>query len=469
MAGRESGGQRTITGDGRLQAAQLRVDVPMGRLAVVYPPGLELAFTLGSRRAVLGRDPEDATPPIDEPTVSRRHLAIEYDAAAATRVAVELGSRNGTWVDGRKLAHGEQAPLASGSVIRVGHVLLVLESAAIGARLPWIDGITVDAGGAAPSHEAIPGQSMAASRLRAQVAQAAPDVSPALVAGETGTGKELIAAEIHRLSGRRGTFVAVNCAALSPQLIESQLFGHVRGAFTGAEDAQPGLVRAAQGGTLFLDEIGEMPLLLQAKLLRLIQENEVQPVGSPRAVKVDVRMVAATNRELAGAIDAGTFRRDLYARLAMWEVRVPPLRERRVDVLGWVARLHRRVLERRGLRASPLAFEPMAAEALLLNPWPENLRGVDRLVHELARSSGPVEYDQLPAWLLSSGNGHGAAAIEPPAGRPSAPQRVPDREELEAALREHGSIRSTAKHFGRDRRQIYRWIEAYGIDKAPKS
>jgi DNA-binding NtrC family response regulator len=472
MSGRESGGQRTITGDGRLQAAQLRVDVPMGRLAVVYPPGLELAFTLGSRRVVLGRDPEDATPPIDEPTVSRRHLAIEYDASAGTRVAVELGSRNGTWIDGQRLAPGERTTLTSGSVIRVGHVLLVLETAAVGARLPWIDGVTAEAGGAAPSHEAIPGQSMAASRLRAQVAQAAPDASPVLVAGETGTGKELIAAEIHRLSGRRGTFVAVNCAALSPQLIESQLFGHVRGAFTGAEDAQPGLVRAAQGGTLFLDEIGEMPLPLQAKLLRLIQENEVQPVGSPRALKVDVRIVAATNRELAGAIDGGGFRRDLYARLAMWEVRVPPLRERRVDVLGWVDRLHRRVLDRRGPRGAALAFEPMAAEALLLNPWPENLRGVDRLVHELGRTPGPVSVDELPGWMRASANGHAAPATEPPSGPPPAttqPQRVPDREELEAALREHGSIRSTAKHFGRDRRQIYRWIEAYGIDKAPKS
>jgi transcriptional regulator with PAS, ATPase and Fis domain len=460
MSGRESGGQRTITGDGRLQAQQLRVDIPLARLAVVYPPGVELAFTVGSRRAVLGRDPEDATPPVDEPTVSRRHLAIDYDARAATRVATELGSRNGSWIDGRKLAHGEQAPLAAGAVIRIGHVILIHEAVAVGARLPWTDTITTQSGAAAPSLEAIPGSSMAASRLRAAVAQAAPDPAPVLVAGETGTGKELIAAELHRLSGRRGPFVPVNCAALSPQLVESQLFGHVRGAFTGADDAQPGLVRAAQGGTLFLDEIGEMPLLLQAKLLRLIQENEIQPVGSARAVKVDVRIVAATNRELGGAIDAGGFRRDLYARLALLEIRVPPLRERRADILGWVARLHRRLLERRGGPGAGLAFEPAAAEALLLNPWPENLRGLDRLVHELSRAphEGPVAAHELPGWLAPA-----APAIDATPSAPDLPQRVPDRDELEAMLRQTGSVRATAKHFGRDRRQIYRWIEAYGI------
>src|SRR4029078_11396799 len=145
-------------------------------------------------------------------------------------------------------------PLVSGSVVRVGHVVAVYESAPPGGKLPWVGDPSVRV-----SREAMPGESAAAFQARAAVARVAPDQSPALIVGETGTGKELIAAEIHRLSGRKGPLVALNCAALSPQLVESQLFGHLKGAFTGADDAREGLVRAANGGTLFLDEVGELP------------------------------------------------------------------------------------------------------------------------------------------------------------------------------------------------------------------
>jgi transcriptional regulator with GAF, ATPase, and Fis domain len=293
------------------------------------------------------------------------------------------------------------------------------------------------------------------------VARAAPDPSPALIIGETGTGKELIAAEMHRLSGRRGELVAINCAAISPQLIESQLFGHVRGAFTGAGEANTGLVRAARGGTLFLDEIGELPLELQAKLLRVIQEGEVLPVGGTQATKVDVRVIAATNRDLEADAEAGLFRRDLYARLALWVVRVPPLRERRVDVISWFERLHRRWLERRGrspAAGGTLAFEPNAAEALILNAWPENLRGVDRLVHQHGTMTRPLTVADLPPWLAAR---PGSMVSTPPPERRVIP--APTKAELEQALMETGSVRATAKRYGRDRRQIYRWMEAFGI------
>src|SRR5262249_51324151 len=287
--------------------------------------------------------------------------------------------------------------------------------------LPWFETPLV-------SRNAIPGESTAAHLLRAQVARAAPDPSPALIVGETGTGKELIAAEMHRLSGRGGEPVALNCAALSPQPPERRLCGHVRGAFTGAEGTSLGLVRAARGGTLFLDEIGELPLELQAKLLRVIQEGEVLPVGSSRATKVDVRIIAATNRDLEADAEAGLFRRDLYARLALWVVRVPPLRDRRVDILDWVDRLHRRWLQRRG-RTLPstgtLTFAPDAAETLLLNAWPENLRGIDRLVHELGTATHPIASDELPPWLV--------AARRTTAPQMMVPVRIPTptREELE--------------------------------------
>src|SRR5262249_11481857 len=236
----------------------------------------------------------------------RRHLTIESDASGREHLAIDLRSRNGSSVDAQRLV----APVAlvNGSLVRLGDVLLVYERPTPGEPLPWVETPLV-------SRTAIPGESAAAYLLRSAVARSAPDPSPALIIGETGTGKELIAAEMHRLSGRRGELVAINCAAISPQLIESQLFGHVRGAFTGAGDANPGLVRAARGGTLFLDEIGELPLELQAKLLRVIQEGEVLPVGGSQATKVDVRVIAATNRDLEADAEAGLFRRDLYARL----------------------------------------------------------------------------------------------------------------------------------------------------------
>src|SRR5690606_21362403 len=204
------------------------------------------------------------------------------------------------------------------------------------------------------SYEALPGTSMPAQRLRAAVAAAASDRAPVLVLGETGVGKEKIAAELHRLSGRQGPLVAVNCAALSAQLIESQLFGHVRGAFTGATQERAGLFRAATGGTLFLDELGEMPLELQPKLLRAVELGEVVAVGSTQPHRVDVRLIAATNRSLTDEVVAGRFRRDLYARLALWEIAAPPLRSRRADIIDWIDRLHRLWWEPRGEPPAPL-------------------------------------------------------------------------------------------------------------------
>ncbi len=187
------------------------------------------------------------------------------------------------------------------------------------------------------------------------------------------------------------------------------------------------------------------------------------PLGANRPVPVDVRIVAATNRDLAAGADEGSFRRDLYARLALYEIDVPPVRERRPDLLAWVHRLHRRWLDQRGSPPRALLFEPVVAEALLLHPWPENLRGIDRLVHELAGETGPVGLQRLPPWLASAPAAAPASALEP-AGRLAAPTR----DELQAVLRDTGSIAAAAKHFGRDRRQIYRWIEAYGLDRPSK-
>ena len=386
---------------------------------MVYPTELVLPVT-GQSELELGRDV------LAHRTVSRRHVVID-----GNRVR-DLGSHNGTWVDGERTTGWTQ--LAHNSVLRLGDVLLVYEvgKPPLGIEL-----------------ETIPGRAVATAELRAKVVRAAIDPSPALLVGETGTGKEWIARELHRASSRTGPLVAVNCAALAAQLVESQLFGHVRGSFTGAKTDQDGFFRAADGGTLFLDEIGELPIDLQPKLLRALQENEIQPVGSTRPQRVDVRVVAATNRELTDSIEAGTFRRDLYARLALWEIRVPALRDRRADILGWLARLHHLWAARRGAFAR-LDLDADAAEALLLAAHTENLRGLDRLVHELSDRPA-ITLADLPGWLRTK-------AVK------SKGRTIPSREEIVAAYEQlAGSVHALARHFGRDRRQIYRWLDAYGL------
>jgi transcriptional regulator with GAF, ATPase, and Fis domain len=431
-------------------------------LHVVYPAELATTVVLGEDKVTLGRQPDDgAGLSLLHTLVSRKHFAVEWDAARRVHTGVDLGSSNGSAVDG--IPATVKLALRDGSLLRVGPVLLVYDAP---ARLPAGDPEQV-------SRQAIPGRAAATRQLREEVARVAPDPSPVLLTGATGTGKEFIAREIHRLSGRSGKLVAVNCAVLNPQLVESQLFGHVRGAFTGAHTDQPGLFRSAEGGTLMLDEIGELPLDLQPKLLRVLQEKEVCPIGGTRHVTVDVRVVAATNRDLPALVESGGFRQDLHARLALWEIRVPSLQRRRADVLLWLEKLLATWRAARELAAVPaLALEPQAAEAVLRHPWADNLRGVDRLVHALGEAAGTgraLALADLPPWMLET-SAPAAPVARADAGRPARAEAaggvpaIPSREELAAVLAQNGgSIRATAKHFARDRRQIYRWVETFGL------
>ena len=233
---------------------------------------------------------------------------------------------------------------------------------------------------------------------------------------------------------------------------------------TGADASGQGLFRAAGGGTLFLDEVGELSSDLQPKLLRALQQREVLPVGATAPVKVDVRVVAATNRDLAREVEAGNFRRDLHARLALWEVRVPNLAERRADIADWLDRLRARWETERTAALPPLLLEAEALEAILLAPLADNLRALDRLVHQLGTHTGPVSAEDLPAWLFENpSSSEQAKPVEKTTG-PRARRPSPSKPELKAALEKCGSVRATAKHFERDRRQIYRWLELYGLD-----
>ncbi len=343
------------------------------RLFVVHPPQFARIIPLTEAPLLLGREPPSPSAiAFPQSSVSRTHLSIAWDQAQKQHRLKDERSRNGTWLDAATVQN-TWTPLADNAVIRMADILMIYERADTGSLRP------------APASTAIPGESIAAGVLRAQIARFSADPSPALLIGDTGTGKELLAREVHNQSSRSGPFLAVNCAALSPQLIESQLFGHRKGAFTGAQDDQPGLFRAAEGGSLFLDEIGDLAPEHQAKLLRAIQEREVTPVGGSRPYTVDTRIIAATNRDLATMVEEGAFRRDLYARLCRLLISVPPLKKRRADILGWVHHLYETWKKERGLVApKPLALAPKACEAVLTQAWPENLRGLERLVHHLA-------------------------------------------------------------------------------------
>ena len=231
-----------------------------------------------------------------------------------------------------------------------------------------------------------------------------------LITGESGTGKELVAQAIHQLSRRaQGPLVAVNCAAIPEQLLESELFGHVKGAFTGALTSRPGRFRAAHNGTLFLDEIGELPLALQSKLLRVLQDKSVLPVGASQAEAVDFRLVAATNRNLETMVAEGTFRSDLFYRLNVVPLSLPPLRDR----LGDVPILLKHFIKRAGGKMH-VGHEVMAA--LVAHRWPGNVRELENLVERLSvlRGEGEVLLSDLPANIRAP-----AAIVTPPGGTPS--------------------------------------------------
>jgi DNA-binding NtrC family response regulator len=433
------------------------------RLVVVHPLDLacEIPVIAGSGALELGRDA------IPHSTVSRRHLVI--DTRAGIQHASDPGSKNGAWLDGVWLGPTPR-PLTDGAVLRLGGVVLVYEQT---SALPAasITAPVIAPTSALPNlFDAVPGQSFAARHLRDLITRASKDPSPVLVLGETGVGKERVAKVLHSSSGRPGAFVAVNVAELSERLIESQLFGHVKGAFTGAESAQPGLFRAARRGTLLLDEIGELSVELQAKLLRVLQEREVRPVGATRAESIDVRVIAATHRDLATDVDAGRFRRDLWARLRLWELRVPPLSARRSDILELTQRLYTRYLADRSLAPRTLHFEPEAVEALLLAPHRENLRSLDRLAHALGPtprsvlSLADIQHHLDPRLPTASPRPDLTPSPTEPA--PSAPRSA---DELRQALATHGSVRGLAKYYGKDRRQIYRWLNQFGLRDAESS
>jgi DNA-binding NtrC family response regulator len=291
-----------------------------------------------------------------------------------------------------------------------------------------------------------------------QLKAVAPSKLAVLITGESGTGKELAANALHSRSGRKGALVAVNCAAIAPTLLEAQLFGHKKGAFSGADDDAPGLVRASDRGTLFLDEVGELSLTAQAALLRVLAQGVVLPVGGTQAVAVDLRVVCATNRDLRAMVEAGTFRADLLARLQGFTIELPPLRERLADLGLLVSTL----IARHAPRDTDLRFDPEAARALARWKWPLNVRELDQaLASALLLSGGKlIELAHLPPEVRGDGR-RVVAALELPADEQAF------RARLVALLVEHdGNVSAVARLLGKARTQVVRWVQRYGIDPA---
>ena len=313
------------------------------------------------------------------------------------------------------------------------------------------------------------GTSPAIEELRAEIARVAPTDARVLISGESGSGKELVADAIHRGSPRaERPFIRINCAAMPAHLIEDELFGHVRGAFTDAKTAKAGLFEEADGGTLFLDEIGDMPLELQGRLLRVLEDGRVRRLGETRDRGVDVRLVAATHTDIEAAVAAGRFREDLYFRLAHLPLDVPPLRER----VGDVRLLFDHFLEHywRHHRMRPRRVEPEVYPILEAYPWPGNVRELKALAERLVVfGADPVTVSQLPERYRSPGDS--------PAGAAEAGHRDPllplkefkhqaEREYLARVLREtHGNVAAAARLLGVQRTHLHQRLVALGVPR----
>jgi len=426
---------------GRPDSARVTVSLQLER-----PHDAALSFSLQGIQAVSfsrGKGPAQAS---RVRTGSEWHLQVEIPDRFLSRSHASLqrvlgswlledkGSKHGTFIEGEKI---ERHELSDGAVFEIGHTFCVFRAAA----------------GDDPRPDAESFQPEFASQLDA-LARAAPTSLPIMLRGESGTGKEVLARKVHQLSGRSGAFQAINCAAIAPGLVESELFGYKKGAFSGALEDRPGLIRIAENGTLFLDEIGDLPLPAQGAFLRVIEESEVLPVGGTKAMPVDFRLVVATHRDLEQMAEDGAFRPDLLARLTGFTVNLLPLRERPEDFGTLVAALLARHAPGRELR-----FTQAACRAFFRYGWPLNVRELEKALALAAALSpdGVIDTQHLPQ----------AVREAKPAPNPIvelAPADQERREELLGLLKEHhGNVTAVAKVLGKARVQVQRWMRRYNI------
>jgi transcriptional regulator with GAF, ATPase, and Fis domain len=444
----------------------------LGTLVVLAGPLCGEAFPLDEAGATIGRDGASRLS-IPDRLVSRRHCAVDR---IGDDVSVrDLGSANGTFVNGipvreQRLQHGDR--------IRAGDTVLLFLSvrgeagsdipvvAPADQRTGRVDAAIAErrdssslliaevlAGRMTPQSHELVGETVAMRGVYEQIRRVANADCTVLVCGETGTGKELAARAIHENSPRaRRPFVTVNCAALTEPLLESELFGHEKGAFTGAVALKKGKMEVADGGTLFLDEVGELAPALQAKLLRALQHHELERVGGTRTIAVNVRVVAATNRDLEAAAAAGRFRRDLWYRLNVVTLTMPPLRDRAADI----PRLARHFIAKYG-RGRALTLAPEALDAVKAYSWPGNVRELENAMQRavVLGTSTRIELDDLPRTV--------AAVVRPDeADSPSAyHQNVRDTKRrliLDAIDRAGGNCAAAATLLGINPKYLHRLL-----------
>ncbi len=422
------------------------------RLRVMSNGGQQSFALSASSEQVIGRG-EGCDVRVSDPSLSRRHAVVRL----GQRVTVEdLGSANGTRVRGKPIPPGVAVEVTPGEVFELGSVLCVVDVPELAAPIAPVStapGVVVN--------------DPAMRELHQLVARVAAGSIHVLLLGETGVGKEVFATAVHRLSPRADKpFLRLNCAAFTETLIESELFGHERGAFTGALQARAGLLESAQGGTVFLDEVGELPLTLQAKLLRVLEDREVRRVGAVTTRPFDARVVSATNRDLQAEIAAGRFRSDLYFRLNGFSLTIPPLRQRQGEILP-LAEHFLSDAARRTPGATVAALSPEAREALVHFAWPGNIRELRNVMEraQLLAVDGVVTVKHL------------GFTVEAPAAAPSpddtaslraALDRTERQQILDALERTKGNQTRAAALLGISRRTLIDKLELHHLPRPRK-
>jgi DNA-binding NtrC family response regulator len=420
------------------------------RLQVLGHDGATLA--LGARPVVVGAGSTCDLVLVD-PQVSRRHAELSV-VPEGIRIK-DLGSTNGTWWQGTKVG---EVVVPSGATVQFGATPVRI-SAAEAMSLPPSD---------QDHFGAMAGKSVAMRELFAVLEMASPAEATVLIEGESGTGKELAARAIHEASGRsKGPFVVVDCSAITETLFDSHLFGHVRGAFTGADRDRKGAFVEATGGTLFLDELGELPLSAQAKLLRVLEAQTVQPVGADRPITVDTRVVAATHRDLSRMVFAKEFRFDLFYRLAVVHVALPPLRERLEDLPHLIGTFYRA----RNLEVGPIDGDNL--ERMRRHAWPGNVRELRNVLERAWAMSGPsAPFRELRLWLdPNAAQPQLAEVIDTALPFKEAKERWNDhfeRRYVAMVFTTNGSnVTHAAEHAGLSRRHFRELLYKHGIVERP--
>jgi two-component system, NtrC family, response regulator AtoC len=438
--------------------------VSVGGMLLVSGQGRLQPYRIHAREVVIGRAP-DCDVVINDRMLSRRHAILRLGSPVTVQ---DLGSTNGTRVARRVCRGGEPVVLQDGESFHIGPFSFLLMRATSASDPSGRSGQgllrVID-----PTFEN-------ATPILRDIACADATV---LILGETGAGKEVLADTVHRLSGRSGPLMRINCAALAESLLESELFGHEKGAFTGATATKAGLLEAAQGGTVFLDEVGEMPASTQAKLLRALEAREVMRIGSTRPISIDARFIAATNRDLAAEVEAGRFRRDLYFRLDGITVHLPPLRARRTMIVPLALKFLAAASARSGAARASLSSEVI--DALQAHPWPGNVRELKAVIERavLLAKGNDIGLEHLalspptpaPAPAAATAPAAASAAIPPPAEPDPglyglSPAELAERAHIIAELEAcAGNQTRAAKRLGMSRTTLVTRLQHYRIPR----